>query len=145
MRDKWINSETFPKNILTSLIYSVIFIIIGAFLLFIDTSFLYGVILGVIIQYLSYLIIWVLWYCIPNIKTAMAKATPFLAPIIRILIFLTTFLLIVFLVNTGEGTEKFLQPINLLMTLITYTFTIVSYGTVLVIDSILKKQKGEEK
>ncbi len=145
MKNKWLETETFPKSILISLIYSLIMIIISSILLLVNTSFIYGTLIGIGILYLSYLIIWTLWYKIPKIKTTMAKATPLLAPMIRIVIFITTLLLIAFFVGEGEGIDKFTNPINAIMMLITYTLTLFSYGTVIIIDSILeKKNKLEE-
>ncbi len=145
MKDKWLQTETFPKSILVSLIYTLLLIIVGLILLVVNTSYIYGVLVGSGILYVSYLLIWLIWYKIPKIKLKMVKATAWLAPIIRIVIFLTTFLLIVFLVNEGTGVDVFVQPINTLMMLVTYTFTIFSYGTVIVIDSILENKNKEIK
>ncbi len=145
MKDKWLQTETFPKSILVSLIYTLLLIIVGLILLVVNTSYIYGVLVGSGILYTSYILIWLIWYKIPKIKLKMVKATAWLAPIIRIAIFLTTFLLIVFLVNEGTGLDIFINPINTIMMLVTYTFTIFSYGTVIVIDSILEKKNKEIK
>ncbi len=141
MKDKWLKSETFIKSIWVSLIFSGLMLLIGSILLIIDTSYIYGALIGIGILYLSYFIIWVLWYKIPKIKTTMAKATPLLAPLIRIVIFITTLLLIAFLLGSGEGVNKFTQPVNTIMMLITYTLTLFSYGTVFIIDSILGEKE----
>ncbi len=140
MKQKWIQLETFPKSILVSFIFTLIMILIGSILLIVDTSYLYGVLVGAVLLYISYFIIWVLWYAIPPIKTSMAKLTPLLAPMIRTAIFVIAFLLILFLVNDGEGLEKVLSPINTLMSLITYTLTLFSYGVVILVDSILENK-----
>ncbi len=139
MKQKWLQLEIFPKSIIVSTIFSLLMIITGSILLIVDTSYLYGVLVGIIILYISYLLIWLLWYSIPSIKTRMAKLTPVLAPLIRIVIFITAFLLVSLVINEGEGLEKFLGPINTIMILITYTLTLFSYGLVLIIDHSLSK------
>ncbi len=145
MKEKWLQLEIFPKSILVSLIFTLVMLAIGSILLIVDTSYLYGVIAGTIILYLSYFIIWILWYKIPGIKSVMAKATGLLSPTIRIVIYITALLLIAFLIGEGEGLDKFVQPINTIMMLITYTLTLASYGVVIWIDKIIEnKQKQKE-
>ncbi len=142
MKEKWLEQEVFPKSIIISLIYSLVMIIIGLILVVINTSYLYGVLVGVLLLYISYLIIWVLWYKIKPIKTHMAKMTGVWSPVIRITVFIFTMLLIVFFINTGEGLDSFIQPINIVMMLITYTFvTMLSLGTTHIIDSYLENKK----
>ncbi len=117
---------------------------IGSILLIVDTSYLYGVLVGTGILYLSYLLIWIFWYKIPKIQNTMAKATSVLAPMLRIVIYLTTMLLIVFLCSTEEGLDRFVQPINTIMMLITYTLTLLSYGTVIAIDKIIENKNKQK-
>ncbi len=145
MKEKWLNLEIFPKSILVSLIFTLLMLSIGSILLVVDTSYLYGVLVGTGILYLSYFIIWILWYKIPAIKSAMSKTTAILSPTIRIVVYIISLLLIVFFIGEGQGLDRFVQPINTIMMLITYTLTLFSYGTVIVIDKILEnKQKQKE-
>ncbi len=142
MKDKWLQQEVLPKSIIVSIIYSVLMIVIGAILIVVNTSYIYGALVGVGLIYISYLIIWVLWYKINSIKTYMAKMTAVLSPAIRILVFITSMILILVFVNYGNGTDKFLEPINIIMMLITYTFTtMLSFGTVVIIDAVLENRK----
>ncbi len=143
MKEKWLNLEIFPKSILVSLIFTSLMLSIGSILLVVDTSYLYGVLVGTGILYLSYFIIWILWYKIPKIKSAMSKTTAILSPTIRIVVYIISLLLIVFFVGEGEGLDRFVQPINTIMMLITYTLTLFSYGTVIVIDKILENKQKE--
>lgn len=144
MKNKWLQLEVFHKSILTSLILAILFVLISSILVLINTSYLYGALVGLGILYLSYLVIWILWYKIPKIKLFMAQWTPVFAPLIRIVIFTLTFLLISLIINNGSGIEIFLNPINTIMMLITYTSTLLSYLIVIVIDSNLEKRKTTE-
>ncbi len=149
MKDKWLQQEVLQKSIIVSTIYSLLMILIGAILIVVNTSYICGALIGVGLLYFSYLIIWILWYKIPSIKTYMAKMTAVLSPSIRIVVFLTTMFIIVFFINSGEGTDLFLYPINIIMMLLTYTLvTMLSFGTIVIIDSILESKeitKQEEK
>ncbi len=145
MKEKWSKLETFHKSFITSMVLCTIMVMICAILILIDTSYIYGALLGSILLIVSHLIIWGLWYGIPSIKKWMAKSTPWLAPFIRILIYITALLLVIYFVNNNSnGMDIFLYPINTIVLLITYTITPFSYVAVIVIDIILNKKGGEQ-
>ncbi len=145
MKEKWIQLETFHKSFIVSMVYAIVAIIICGGLTVINNSFLYGALLGTILLLISYTLIWVLVYKIPSIKQWMAKSIPWLSPLIRIVIYITVLLLVIFLVNDrSTGLTMVSTPINTLVLLIVYTITPISYGTALVIDIILEKKGGEK-
>ncbi len=144
MKEKWIKLETFHKAFIVSMVYSIVAILICLALIPISTSYLYGALLGTSLLLISHLLVWVFWYKIPKIKTSMAKATPLLAPTIRIVIYITVFLIVILLINdSSTGLTMVSTPINTLVLLIVYTITPISYGTVILMDMNL--EKGGEK
>ncbi len=146
MKIKWNNLDIFHKSFIASIIYSLLAIGICSILLVVNNSFLYGAIIGSLLLLFSQLVIWVLWYKIPIIQTGMVKLTPLLSPLLRIIIYLTMFLLILFLVNDSyDGVEQFLYPINTIVLLIVYTITPLSYGTVIVLDIFLNRKQEVKK
>ena len=88
MKKKWNELEIFHKSIIFSGIYSFILIIISLILLLDDTSWIYGTLIGTGLLFISYLIIWILWFKISKIKIIMSKGTSVLIPLIRIVLFL---------------------------------------------------------
>ena len=142
MKEKWDNLEIFHQSVIISSIYSLIAIIISSILILVNSSFIYGTLIGVGLLFLSYLLIWFLWYKIPKIQTVMAKCTAWLSPLIRILLFLSIYLTIIFTIN-GEmdGLDKFLEPVNTFSLLATYTIPMFSYFTIGFVDMFLNRQK----
>ncbi len=142
MKENWRQLEAFHKGFIVSIVLSIVSIIICGALCVFNTSYLYGALLGSSILLLSHLIIWVLWYRIPSIKSSMAAITGYVAPLIRIVIYITVFLLVIFLVNDNTtGLLMVTSPINTFVLLIVYTITPLSYGIVIVIDIILDKRE----
>ena len=134
-----------------SILYSIISLIISLILLVLDTSWLYGTLIGLIILWFSYLVIWILWYKIPKIKSTMAKIVPIGILLIRVVIFISSLLLISLLINPWlipglEHQDKLLKPINTLSLLWTYSIPTVSYMTVGIIDVVqsMKLQRSKK-
>lgn len=144
MKEKWVQSETFHKAFIVSIVYSIVAILICLSLISLSTSYLYGALLGSSLLILSHLLVWVFWYKIPKIKTSMAKATAWLSPLIRIVIYITVLLIVILLINDNSTSWTMVStPINTLVLLIVYTITPISYGTVILIDMKLEKKGGD--
>lgn len=137
MKDKWNRLETFHKSFILSLILSMIVIGICTITLIIDTSYLYGALLGAILLVFSYLVIWILWYKIPNIQTTMAKSTSLLSPMIRIIIYITFYLIVLFAIND----LNVFQPINTFTLLIVYTITPIGYVSTGIVDHLFREKE----
>lgn len=151
MFKKWFFKETFFKSIPFSIIYSIISLVISLILLVVDNSWLYGTLIGLAIMWLSYLLIWILWYKIPKIKSTMSKIIPIGVITLRIIIFISSLLIISLLINPLlipglKHQDKLLKPINTLSLLWTYSIPTLSYLTVGTIDVIqsMKLQKKEK-
>ena len=150
MYKKWSQQESFFKSVPFSIFYSIIALGISLILLLIDSSWLYGTLIGLVILWISYLLIWILWYKIPKIKSFMAKIVPIGTLSIRIIIFVSSFLIISLVINPWlvpglKHQDKLLKPINTLSLLWTYSIPTLSYltaGTIDVIQSIkLQRRK----
>lgn len=149
--EKWLNKEIFYRNIFVSIVYSIIMIIISLILLLVDTSIIYGSLIGVTMLWVTNLLIWLLWFKIPKIKSFMNKITPIGVWIIRMLIFITMFLIIILYINPSlsdfSGLKLVMEPINLFALMVTYSINTFSYLTIIIIDvfiSIKETKKGKE-
>ncbi len=143
MKSIWETLETFHKSVIISILYCIVSIVICSLLISINTSFLYGALLGTTLLLTSHFVIWVIWYKIPSIQHVMVKTISWLAPLIRIIIYLSIWLLVVLLVNDDTSALTLMtMPINTFVLLIVYTITPFSYGTVIVIDILLEKRGG---
>ncbi len=137
MKDKWNRLETFHKSFILSLILSMIAIGLCLIALIWSPSYVYGALLGAILLVFSYLVIWILWYKIPGIETTMAKSTSLLSPMIRIIIYITFYLIVLFLINDLNA----FQPINTFTLLIVYTITPIGYLSTGIVDHIFKEEE----
>jgi len=152
MYEKWLKLEIFNKNLIISFFYSILGLIISLILLIINTSYLYGTLLGLFILWLSNGIILLLWFKIPKIKTFMAKIIPVGILFVRLSIFTAMFLLVILVINpiyVERHTSKImLSPINNFALLIVYSIPFVSYFTIYFIEIFtskkIKKNKKKE-
>ena len=152
MYEKWVELEIFNKNLIVSFFYSILGLIISLILLSINTSYLYGTLLGLFILWLSNGIIWLLWFKIKKIKTFMTKIIPVGILFIRLVIFAAMFLLVILVINPmydhGHTLNIMLNPINNFALLIAYSIPFVSYFTIYIIDTFkikkTNKKKGKE-
>lgn len=146
MKDKWLKLDVFYKSLFFSIIYSSLIFVISLILLIINPYFLYGTIVGVLLLFLSYFIIWILWYKIKSIETFMIKTTPILVPLLRIILFLIVYLILIFVVNDKSKSENWnflLLPVNTFMFLFVYTLPVLSYFTTGLIDLIITNKNKE--
>lgn len=151
MFKKWSLQESFFKSIPFTIMYSFIALGISLILLVVNTSWLYGTLVGIVILWFSYFVIWVLWYKIPKIKSQMVRILPIGIILLRIIIFISSLLIISLVINPWlipglKHKDKLLEPINTISLLLTYSLPILSYltiGTIDIIHSINLQKKGK--
>lgn len=140
MKKNWNNLEIFHQSIVVSIIYSIMTILISLILLLVDTSWIYGSLIGIALLFLSYFIIWVIWYKIPKFEKLLTILLPIFVPLIRIILFVPVLICIILLINIGEGIDKVLYPVNVFSFLITYSISMISYFTIGFAEMFKKKE-----
>ncbi len=130
----------FNKSIVFIVIYSFIAIIIGLILLLVDTSWIYGILVGLLLLIFTQLIAFGMY----RIKTKNGKVNAVLIPnmvlLMRVVIFFAMFLVIMFAVNAPVSKETMaLKPINTIAMLLTYGIPGYAYITVCMISLFGKK------
>ncbi len=140
----WSKLDTFYKGLFISTFYSFIFIIIGLILLIVDSSWIYGTLLGVITLYFSMMISWIIYFHINN-KNKFGIAMSLLNWLLRLILFTIVFILFILVINPTLSNESIslnstLRPVNLIMLLLVYSLVpALSYYTVPIVDSIIYK------
>ena len=134
-------STFFKKCFLISLAISFLFIVIALFLLFLDTQYIYGVLVGVGANFISLLLILLLKKLIDkeekNIYFSLVVLT------IRVLVFAGIFCFILFFINPlifdEQGVKLLLEPINLFAMLLAYEIHLFSIIATPIIEWFFKK------
>lgn len=132
MFEKYKTLNMFNKGMVFTIMYSIIALILGLVLLCLDTSWIYGVLIGILLIIVTSIISFFL-YKIPCKGAMNAVGIPIISLIIRIIVFITIYCIVVFTQN------ELFQPINSLMMLFTYMIPMYAYFTVAFIGLFGKK------
>lgn len=140
MFKKYKTLNMFNKSMIFTIIYSLIALIIGLVLLCLDTSWLYGILMGIILVFTTTLINYFI-YKIPCKGAMNAVGLPTITLVLRVVIFLTMFCITIFVINPsildGYGTfdqEMLFHPINAVIMLFIYMIPVYAYFTVCAIS-----------
>ena len=140
-QNKFINfleKNIFNKMFFLSLIINFIFIIIGLFsLIWIKPYVLYGFLYGFFWSIISYFFIFVIEYFLFNKRKIIYQGIIFY--VIRIIIFIISFLLCLFLINFSISNQNivklFWKPINIF----SFIFSYMSYSESVIFLPLLEK------
>lgn len=140
MLAKYKTLNMFNKSMVFTIIYSLIALIIGLVLLTVDTSWLYGILMGLILLIFTQLLAFGMY----KIKTNNGKVNAVLMPnmvlIMRVITFFSMFLITMFAINAPVSMETIvLKPINTIAMLLTYVIPGYAYVTVGMISLFGKK------
>ncbi len=136
MLKKYKTLSMFNKSMIFTIIYSLIALIIGLVLLCFDTSWLYGILMGIGLISLTTIINYFI-YKIPSKGVMNVVGWPTISLVLRIIIFIIMFCLTIFVFNPMiiDGYETFDQyylfhPINVIIMLFVYMIPGFAYFTV---------------
>jgi len=151
MYKKWLKLEIFYKNLTISVFYSIILISIALILLILNTSYIYGTLIGLGSLWIVNGIIWLLWFKFKKVKGFMAAITPIALLFIRLAIFTGQFLLIILVINhahnKADNLNIMFSPVNAFADLLAYSIPLISYLTVgnIHLFGSIKENKGKGK
>lgn len=132
MFEKYKTLNMFNKGIVFTIMYSVIALILGLALLHLNSTYIYGILMGILLIIVTNIISYFL-YNIPCKGRMHAVGMPLVSLIIRILFFTIIYCAVIYMQN------GLFKPINSLMILFTYLIPMYAYFTIAFIGLFCKK------